>query len=78
MKKIIPVRKLLPIYLFVLTACLYAAHFASQAVTTMVESAPVEGRRIIVVDAGHGGIDSGATSCTGVLESGLNLESRCG
>lgn len=74
MKKIIPVRKLLPIYLFVLTACLYAAHFASQAVTTMVESAPVEGRRIIVVDAGHGGIDSGATSCTGVLESGLNLE----
>ena len=28
----------------------------------------------IVIDPGHGGIDGGATSCTGVLESHLNLE----
>ena len=27
-----------------------------------------------MVDPGHGGIDGGATSCTGVLESGINLE----
>ena len=27
-----------------------------------------------MIDAGHGGIDGGATSCTGVLESTLNLE----
>lgn len=74
MYKQFPFRKLLPIYFFVLSACLCIAHFGSRAVTTMVETAPVEGRRIIVVDAGHGGIDGGATSCTGVLESGLNLE----
>ena len=28
----------------------------------------------IIVDAGHGGEDGGATSCTGVLESSINLE----
>jgi len=32
------------------------------------------GRPKIVIDAGHGGIDGGTTSCTGVLESILNLE----
>lgn len=74
MYKRLPVRKLLPVYLVVLSACLCIAHFGSQAVTTMVETSPVEGRRIIVVDPGHGGIDGGATSCTGVLESGINLE----
>ena len=28
----------------------------------------------MVIDAGHGGVDGGATSCTGVLESTINLE----
>ena len=28
----------------------------------------------VIIDAGHGGVDGGATSCTGVLESQLNLE----
>jgi N-acetylmuramoyl-L-alanine amidase len=74
MKKRILIRKLMPIYLFIMVGVVFAAHFGSQAVTTMVESASVEGRRIIVVDAGHGGIDGGATSCTGVLESSINLE----
>lgn len=31
-------------------------------------------RPVLVIDAGHGGIDGGTTSCTGVLESTLNLE----
>jgi N-acetylmuramoyl-L-alanine amidase len=29
---------------------------------------------IIIIDAGHGGVDGGATSCTGALESQINLE----
>ena len=74
MNKRILLRKLLPIYIFVLLGCLCAAQWGSRAVTTMVESSPVPGRTMIVVDAGHGGIDGGATSCTGVLESGINLQ----
>ena len=74
MKKRIPVGKLVPVYVLVLIGCIFAAYAGSSAVTTMVETAPIEGRTCIIVDAGHGGIDGGATSCTGVLESQLNLE----
>ena len=28
----------------------------------------------IIIDAGHGGVDGGATSCTGIYESQINLE----
>lgn len=74
MRKRVPVKKLLPIYALVLIGCLCIAHFGSGAVTVMVENAPLEDRICIVVDAGHGGIDGGATSCSGVLESKINLD----
>lgn len=74
MKKRIPLGKLLPVYVVVLIGCICVAHFGSQTVTTMVELSPVTGLRCYVIDAGHGGIDGGATSCTGVPESKLNLD----
>lgn len=74
MRKCVPVKKLLPIYALVLIGCLCVAHFGSGAVTVMVENAPLENRTCIIVDAGHGGIDGGATSCSGVLESQINLD----
>ena len=46
----------------------------SKAVTVWSASAPASGRTTVVIDAGHGGVDGGATSCTGVLESRFNLE----
>jgi N-acetylmuramoyl-L-alanine amidase len=46
----------------------------SKAVAVLSESASISGRKTVVVDAGHGGVDGGATSCTGVLESQFNLE----
>ena len=49
-------------------------HYGSRAATTMAESAPIKDRYCIIIDAGHGGVDGGATSCSGVLESQLNLE----
>jgi len=35
---------------------------------------PMERNHTIVIDAGHGGVDGGATSCTGILESKFNLD----
>ncbi len=65
---------LLPFYLLVVVLLLGAAHIGSDAITTIAESLPVQRERTIIIDAGHGGVDGGATSCTGVLESNLNLQ----
>ena len=46
----------------------------SNTVTVMTQSAPIENRTVIIIDAGHGGVDGGATSCTGILESHTNLQ----
>lgn len=46
----------------------------SQAVTVMQDGQRAAQRHRVIVDAGHGGEDGGASSASGVLESGLNLE----
>lgn len=61
-------------YSFTVSSILLAAHFVNRAATVMAENAPIEQRQCIVVDAGHGGEDGGATSCTGIQESTYNLE----
>ena len=61
-------------YLVVVGVFLSGAWFAGRTVTVMAQRAPVEGRRTIVIDAGHGGEDGGAVSCTGVAEKEINLE----
>lgn len=63
-----------PFYLLVVILFLGIAHTGSQTVTTIHQQKPVQRQNCIIVDAGHGGIDGGATSCTGVLESHMNLE----
>jgi len=62
------------IYLLVILGVLFALHFGSQSVTVISQHIPIVREHCIVIDPGHGGIDGGATSCTGVLESNLNLE----
>lgn len=74
MKKRSLLISLFPVYAVVLIGCVCIAHFGSDAVTVMVGSAPIPDRTCIVIDAGHGGIDGGATSYSGVLESRTNLE----
>lgn len=61
-------------YLLVVTGCLKIARLGSEAVTVMVENEQSNTSVCFVIDAGHGGVDGGATSCTGVLESQLNLQ----
>jgi N-acetylmuramoyl-L-alanine amidase len=64
----------LPFYLMIVILFIGFAHSGSNAVTVLHESRPLKWTHCIVIDAGHGGIDGGATSCTGALESGINLE----
>lgn len=61
-------------YVLVLSMLIIAGFSGSEAVTVIAENAPITNRKCVVIDAGHGGVDGGATSCTGVLESKINLE----
>lgn len=60
-------------YLFTIAAVLLTAQWGSRTVTVIAENMPVEREHCIIIDAGHGGEDGGATSCTGVVESAYNL-----
>ena len=64
----------LPFYLLVAIIFIAVAAGGDRAVTTMKQNSAVTRKHTIVIDAGHGGVDGGATSCTGVLESNINLE----
>lgn len=64
----------LPFYLLITILCVGIAAGSSEAVSAAKQKQPVQRNASIVIDAGHGGIDGGATSCTGVLESKLNLD----
>lgn len=48
--------------------------FGNNAITTFSEKIPIDRGHCIIIDAGHGGIDGGATSCSGILESKYNLQ----
>lgn len=63
-----------PMYLLTFAITLFAVTAASHAVTVIAQNEPIARFHVIVIDAGHGGEDGGATSCTGVPESQLNLQ----
>lgn len=65
---------LLPVYSVVLGIFLFVGLVGNRAVSVMSASAPLKYRKTVIIDAGHGGVDGGATSCTGVLESRINLD----
>lgn len=68
------IRTLLPVYILILSIVLVLTYLGGEMVTTMAEGDQDHGRTCVVIDPGHGGIDGGATSCSGVLESQLNLQ----
>lgn len=61
-------------YLLVVCLFLAATWLGSGAVSVIAQKIPLERDHTIIIDAGHGGEDGGATSCTGKLESAFNLE----
>lgn len=67
-------RKMLMCYCVAFVLCLFLAYAGSDAVTVFVEHSPMKDRTCIAIDAGHGGIDGGAVSISGIPESQINLE----
>lgn len=65
---------MIPVYITVIACFIACAYIFNKSVTVMAENKHLENRKCVIIDAGHGGIDGGATSCTGVLESKLNLD----
>ena len=68
------VKKLVPVYLLVIIATLSVGFIMDKAVTVLALAKLERPSTVYIIDPGHGGIDGGATSCTGILESQLNLE----
>lgn len=62
------------IYSITCILILSLSHWGSRAVTVMEEAVPPKFEKCIIIDAGHGGLDGGAISCTGISESTYNLE----
>ncbi len=62
------------LYIVILCTVLTLTAIGSKVVTVISENALPQRQHCVIVDAGHGGVDGGATSCTGVLESSINLE----
>ena len=63
-----------PVYLTIILVSVIVTVSGSKAVTTLAENWPVKRNITFIVDAGHGGEDGGAISCTGILESHINLQ----
>lgn len=74
MERICKGSKIVLYYGLVVGLFLLGTLLGNRVVTVISENAPVPRRHCIVIDAGHGGEDGGASSCTGKLESSINLD----
>ena len=60
-------------YALILGGFLLGALAGSRVVTTAADARRQSRRQTVIIDPGHGGEDGGATSCTGIPESRINL-----
>ena len=61
-------------YISVFSGLILFGILGDRSATLTGYTAPLENRHCFIIDAGHGGVDGGAVSCTGVYESKINLE----
>ena len=65
----------LPVFFAMVTALTFLGIFlGNRTVEVFSANKQDQHRTCVIIDPGHGGEDGGATSCTGVLESTINLE----
>lgn len=62
------------VYTMVIGCIIAVAIYGTHAITVFQKGDEMPMRTCVIIDAGHGGVDGGTTSCTGVLESHINLE----
>ena len=67
-------RGLICVYIFVFGAIVIAGFIVNRGATAVSQNAPLRNRHCFIIDPGHGGVDGGAVSCTGVYESKINLD----
>lgn len=67
-------KRCLYVYVLVISLFVGVAAVMDRTVTALAETIPVYRSHTVVIDPGHGGEDGGAASCTGVLESEINLD----
>lgn len=60
------------IYILIFSLFLTVPIAGNKAITTLSDS--LRPQAYVIIDAGHGGVDGGAVSCTGAYESHINLE----
>lgn len=65
---------IIPIYGLVVLAIFVCSMLVGEAIETVSLNDFIDRRTCFIIDAGHGGIDGGTVSCTGVLESQINLD----
>lgn len=58
----------------ILCVLLVSAFLTSKAIDVYSTNEQLDDRICVIIDAGHGGIDGGAVSCTGAEESHINLD----
>lgn len=72
MKKLFTEKSLILTYILIFCVFLIVPLLGNHAVTVFSDAGIH--RQTVIIDAGHGGVDGGAVSCTGVYESNINLE----
>lgn len=60
------------LYILIVAIFLAVPLWGNHAITVLSQN--LHQKNNVVIDAGHGGVDGGAISCTGVYESHINLE----
>jgi len=61
-------------YILILSVFLTVTYWGSAATTAIAQQIPLNRQNTVIIDAGHGGEDGGAVSCSGRAESMYNLE----
>ena len=74
MKKFAISGRILAFYIVVCLVILVVTFVGNRTITVISQNSPVVQDHCIIIDAGHGYPDGGATSVTGVLECTLNLQ----